>query len=829
MGAKSCFKHVRRNKLKMQTGQQLACYSCNAVFKDVLSAAEHTLECVELPTSTKKPEFEAKKKNNPNKVTLPRPPRTWIREYEAILLKCMRDHVVMIGEAKAKVGKKPYTNVMELLAKELQVSIGEWVNRKCVIKKWLGLLRRVRNFDALQKGNQMLGYLHLDPPEFYGSIKEIDKEIQKAKLRAQQGIKQGSGKKEEEEEEEEEEEGETVAEATENNGENFAVQDCKVEADSIEYVVESGTQDRKCIEVVDVGNTMIRKDIVLSVLNRMEQGLLSPGEIAQEFGIDEIFLELIKQRKYIIIQGIERCSLCHLLLGNKKDLVTHELQCSDKNKWVESRVDDKGEVDNFQFFPATVERLVQLVIETNPRENRRNTWKKIAFHLSGLQDGVTVKRCNQKWRNLVNQCRSYEQLNKWAIAHNYTHSRPMPEYYHLIMPYVNASEVTKVRPSLDAIRKFVSTNRHIGKDDEASWDESNNFNDGDEDIDESAADYEDGDLNDASDRFDDSSAKTYSKSNSTTYPPNDVTSDLKMAPESHSLTDPPNDVVTAVKLPAKSKPALESSGKLCTGEESKSARHFENDHDINKAQETIKNQANLIGKFENKLDNALVLLRDMARENQRVIKAAGSKSDVSMASVGEKICKVLQVQIEMQTQMSKRLEAMTCMWERHHRENLGVMKSLIAEISHKNVSKFPLANPTDHIPKLNQSISSTDGNSNQTHGRRTTKPKPDKTCDKRANTNQICKSSTKSEELLKGCTINTTKPDQNCNSTHHTTSQKCIMTRKRNQTSSSDTSKLGSALNSTTKTNQECENKISKSECEGQGKRIKKRKIIPDY
>ncbi|KAK8745620.1 hypothetical protein OTU49_000294 [Cherax quadricarinatus] len=282
---------------KIPTGQQLACYSCNAVFKDVLSAAEHTLECVELPTSTKKPEFEAKKKNNPNKVTLPRPPRTWIREYEAILLKCMRDHVVMIGEAKAKVGKKPYTNVMELLAKELQVSIGEWVNRKCVIKKWLGLLRRVRNFDALQKGNQMLGYLHLDPPEFYGSIKEIDKEIQKAKLRAQQGIKQGSGKKEEEEEEEEEEEGETVAEATENNGENFAVQDCKVEADSIEYVVESGTQDRKCIEVVDVGNTMIRKDIVLSVLNRMEQGLLSPGEIAQEFGIDEIFLELIKQRK----------------------------------------------------------------------------------------------------------------------------------------------------------------------------------------------------------------------------------------------------------------------------------------------------------------------------------------------------------------------------------------------------------------------------------------------------------------------------------------------------------------------------------------------------
>ncbi|XP_045621009.1 uncharacterized protein [Procambarus clarkii] len=813
--------------LALRAGQQLACYSCNAVFKDVLSAAEHTLECIEPSTPIKKPEFVAKEKCTPNKVKIPRPPRTWIREYEAILLKCMMEHVNVIGEAKAKVGKKPYTIVMEELAKELRVSIGEWVDRKSIIKKWLGLLRRVRNFDALQKGNQMLGYLHLDPPEFYGSIKEIDREIQKVKLRVQRERKQKKDKNEDTEE--------TAPESTKNNSDKFGVKDCKVEAD-IEYIVEGGTHDRKCIEVVDVANTMMRKDIVISILNRLEQGIFTPGDIAQEFEIDEIFLELIKQRKEIIIQGIERCSLCHLLLINKKDLVSHELQCSAKNNWVKSCTDDRVDNDSFQFFPATVERLVQLVIETNPRENRRNTWKKIAFHLSGLQDGVTVKRCNQKWRNLVNQCRSYEQLDKWAIAHNYTHSRPMPEFYHLIMPYVSASEGKRARPSLDEIRKFISTSKGVGRDDDGSWDESNNFNDGgDEDNDESPGDYEDPDLNDSCDHLDEAS-----KSKSTPEPPNDEVSNVKMPSQSHTLSDPPNDVVTTVKLPTRSKSVSDSPSKQCTGESSKVTKPKVSDPGDNKAQETIKNQAELITKFGTKLDNALVLLRDMARENQRLCKVADTKSNSSMANVVEKICKVIQMQLEMQNQMMKRFDIMTNMWERHHQENLDVMKTLIVEISPKAASKLYVKKSTEQTANLNQSNNSTTVKSKQVYVQEGSEP--DQTYNSKGmKPSQTYKRSIKPKQTGKSIKTDTTKLHQTCSSKQTETNRQCIiMTRKRGRPGSSDsakvdnisntqTTKLDGTCNSVTKTSQESDSKTGKSEDEMPNKRIKKKKVIYDY
>lgn len=75
-----------------------------------------------------------------------------------------------------------------------------------------------------------------------------------------------------------------------------------MEADG-EYVIGTSTHERKCIEVIDIGNTMIRKDIVLSILNRIEQDRASPTEVAQEFDIDEFFLDLIKQKKEFIIQG----------------------------------------------------------------------------------------------------------------------------------------------------------------------------------------------------------------------------------------------------------------------------------------------------------------------------------------------------------------------------------------------------------------------------------------------------------------------------------------------------------------------------------------------
>ncbi|XP_042222598.1 uncharacterized protein LOC121866889 isoform X5 [Homarus americanus] len=659
---------------RIPTGHQLACYSCNAVFKDVLSAAEHTLECVEPPTSIKKPEYPVKKKVDPNRVKIPRPPRTWIRKYEAILLACIRDHAEIIGQAKAKVGKKPYSDVMEVLAKKLQVSIGGWVDRKAIIKKWLSLLRRARNFDMLQKGDQLLGYLHLDPPEFYGSIKEIENEIQKVKWRALHGDKQkkDNGKTLEED---------RVPDVEDHDDDDdVAVKQCKVEAD-VEYVVDSGKQERKCIDVVDVGNTMMRKDVVLSILNQLEQGNASPTEIAQEFGIDESFLELIKQRKETIIQGIERCSLCHLLLGNKKELVTHELQCSPKNKWIEDRLDDRNENDNFQFLPATVERLVHLVIDTNPRENRRNTWKKIALHLSVL--------------NVQN--RQTREANTVGI-------------------------------------------------------------------------------------------------------------------------------------------------------------HLENVDDIDTAQETIKHQAELISKFENKLDNALVLLRDISRENRRLSKAADTRQDTGMALVGDSISKMAQMQAEMQTQMMNQLETMTSMWERHHQENLALLNSLITEIGSKNVAKVVIAKPGDQTsdlraPKVETASNSRTAKPDQTYGSKTGKSgqtcdkkteKSDQLCDsKTGNSDQVCNSNI--TQLPQASDSKTAKPDQSCDSTTTKTTRTCIIMRRKQDQKCSSNTKLDQTCDSkSTKASQPCNNKTPKAnevsnsvtrkpEDEIPNKRIKRRKVIPDY
>ncbi|XP_042222568.1 uncharacterized protein LOC121866889 isoform X2 [Homarus americanus] len=836
------------------TGHQLACYSCNAVFKDVLSAAEHTLECVEPPTSIKKPEYPVKKKVDPNRVKIPRPPRTWIRKYEAILLACIRDHAEIIGQAKAKVGKKPYSDVMEVLAKKLQVSIGGWVDRKAIIKKWLSLLRRARNFDMLQKGDQLLGYLHLDPPEFYGSIKEIENEIQKVKWRALHGDKQkkDNGKTLEED---------RVPDVEDHDDDDdVAVKQCKVEAD-VEYVVDSGKQERKCIDVVDVGNTMMRKDVVLSILNQLEQGNASPTEIAQEFGIDESFLELIKQRKETIIQGIERCSLCHLLLGNKKELVTHELQCSPKNKWIEDRLDDRNENDNFQFLPATVERLVHLVIDTNPRENRRNTWKKIALHLSVLQDGVTMKRCNQKWRNLVNQCRSYEQLDKWALAHNYTHSRPVPDYYHLIIPYVNSCEKKKIRPSLDTIRKFVSTSKDSGKDDNGSWDGSNSYSvPPNEETDEGAAEFEEDDLNDSQDPLNTSvDDKIPSKSKTESESTDDMVPSLRITAKSKSQRGSNNDVAPSVKIGDKSNFISKSPSKLNvqnrqTREANTVGIHLENVDDIDTAQETIKHQAELISKFENKLDNALVLLRDISRENRRLSKAADTRQDTGMALVGDSISKMAQMQAEMQTQMMNQLETMTSMWERHHQENLALLNSLITEIGSKNVAKVVIAKPGDQTsdlraPKVETASNSRTAKPDQTYGSKTGKSgqtcdkkteKSDQLCDsKTGNSDQVCNSNI--TQLPQASDSKTAKPDQSCDSTTTKTTRTCIIMRRKQDQKCSSNTKLDQTCDSkSTKASQPCNNKTPKAnevsnsvtrkpEDEIPNKRIKRRKVIPDY
>lgn len=647
---------------KIPAGHQLACYSCNAVFKDVLSAADHTMLCVEPPTTLKKLESPGKRRNDSSRVKIPRPPRTWSREYEAIFLQCMRDNVEIIGQAKAKIGKRPYTIVMEEVTRQLQESIGEWVNRKAVVKKWLSLQRRARNYDVLHKKNEMLGYLNLDPPEFYGSIKEIEKEIDNVKMRVlkklnSRTIKDGTVD-------------EAIAEDARDNCTTNMIQECKVEADG-EYVVGASPQERRCIEVIDIGNTMIRKDIVLSILNRIEQDRAGPAEVAHEFGIDEFFLDLIKQKKEFILQGVERCSLCHLLLGNKKDLVSHELQCLGRNKWTGSLPDDENEEDsNFQFLPATVDRLVQLVIDTNPRQNRRNTWKKITFHLSSLQEGVTMKRCHQKWRNLVNQCRSYEQLEKWAKAHNYTHSRPLPDYYNLIMPYINACEARKGRPSFDAIRKFVSTSNDSGREDEGNGDDSNDFNEvGHEDNEDGTADFEAGELNESCEHS------------------GVLPTTMKASAKSKSSPENPIRVVNPSHMPQRK----------FIGEQNSDSIHVESGNDINVALDTVKEQSNHINKLENKLDNALVLLRDLSRENLRLTRLVEARQDPNIAVIGEKISKLAQIQSDVQKQTGKQFEKMMAMWERHHQENQATLKALTTEIGRKNVAKVVIAKPGDQI------------------------------------------------------------------------------------------------------------------------------------
>lgn len=67
------------------------------------------------------------------------------------------------------------------------------------------------------------------------------------------------------------------------------------------------------------------------------------------------------------------------------------------------------------------------------------------------------------------------------------------------MPYINACEAKKGRPSFDAIRKFVSTSNDSGREDEGNDDDSNGFNDvGHEDSEDGAVDFE-GELNESYD------------------------------------------------------------------------------------------------------------------------------------------------------------------------------------------------------------------------------------------------------------------------------------------------------------------------------------------
>lgn len=55
--------------------------------------------------------------------------------------------------------------------------------------------------------------------------------------------------------------------------------------------------------MVEIGNAIIRKDSVLAVLNKLEKANAGKAEIAEEFGLEEFFVDLINQKKEMIIKG----------------------------------------------------------------------------------------------------------------------------------------------------------------------------------------------------------------------------------------------------------------------------------------------------------------------------------------------------------------------------------------------------------------------------------------------------------------------------------------------------------------------------------------------
>lgn len=59
----------------------------------------------------------------------------------------------------------------------------------------------------------------------------------------------------------------------------------------------TNSQEEKLIEVIDIGTSMIRKDILISVLNLLEQENISPTEVAEKFDVKEELLDLIRQKK----------------------------------------------------------------------------------------------------------------------------------------------------------------------------------------------------------------------------------------------------------------------------------------------------------------------------------------------------------------------------------------------------------------------------------------------------------------------------------------------------------------------------------------------------
>lgn len=71
----------------------------------------------------------------------------------------------------------------------------------------------------------------------------------------------------------------------------------------MESCSETTHQQRECIEVIDIGNAIIRKDTVLAVLNKLEKANAGNAEVAEEFGLDEFLVDLIKQKKEVIIKG----------------------------------------------------------------------------------------------------------------------------------------------------------------------------------------------------------------------------------------------------------------------------------------------------------------------------------------------------------------------------------------------------------------------------------------------------------------------------------------------------------------------------------------------
>lgn len=59
----------------------------------------------------------------------------------------------------------------------------------------------------------------------------------------------------------------------------------------------ANSQEQKLIEVIDIGNSMIRKDVLISVLNLLEQENIALTEVAERFDMKEEFVDLIRQKK----------------------------------------------------------------------------------------------------------------------------------------------------------------------------------------------------------------------------------------------------------------------------------------------------------------------------------------------------------------------------------------------------------------------------------------------------------------------------------------------------------------------------------------------------